>query len=313
MTKASTSTALIISITMLSLSPSIAINYKYVENSEANTTTTATTQNTTYDSSLSLSSRKTLRCHDQCWNGENCHLYECNECPFSCPSFKPLLFDDFHVIGNDDDQSGIEQNQCQTRNTEKCLFKCSTRSDCKKRVCSSCRYCEDDLSSLKAASSCSLQTTFEDQTSLIFSKKSPSYFNRYTHSGKAYFHDGPPTFFHMNSDDVLDYFNSMYGHPLFSRHDLQDRIELALSSPMLDEDTLLTTVHDNGSNGGIHNKTENDNDDDRKGDNNSRKVYNFQQISSQIIIEDSFDKLLKLDLHGCVIADLDSDVDIQQL
>ncbi len=243
------------------------------------------------------------KCDDICWNGDNCALLQCQQCPFSCSLIQnttqnePILvtYDD---DDDDDDDDGEDDNkynpslpaaalpeQCKTIFSKTCSHKCIDEKECTKDFCSQCKFCENNASTIStnttawssSQSSCSLQISFQDYTNSTLFTKTRHYFNRFRHSGKPYFHEAPPTFFHLNSDSTLDYFNSMHGHPLFNERELSRRLEIALSVPINDTD------RDRGT------------------------VYSLRQIADHIIIEDDFDELLKLDLHGCIIVDLDSD------
>lgn len=267
----------------------------------------------------------TITCPDQCWDGKNCHLYICQPCPFSCPP-QNYSGTSSNANGNTNAASNQSQNayndddydasntkfpvellppQCKTINTETCAANsCLYKTDCNKPKCKFCFYCNSNTKSKSksksSTSQCQLQITFRDYTEQIFSKTTPTYFNRFKHSGKPYFHDGPPLFFHHDGDYKLDYFNSMHGHPLFTNQDLTNRMELAIGEGTFSNDDNLYNIHNDttlqSNTTGTH-LSSNENDDG----------YNLRQISNQIIIQESKQKMRQLDLHGSVIADLDQD------
>ncbi len=288
-----------------------------------------------------------------CWNGNNCDRVECQDCPFSCrmaTNVKSYSYDCNDCSFEDDEEEEEEEEerskakgnqpakmlppQCQTVHTQTCTHRCmSVERDCGKKMCSSCSFCQmNNVNNEKNATSpslhsalpiCKTQTNFIDHTETVLFSKTPKYFKRNLHSGRPYFHYGPPTFFHLDSDGHLDYFNSMHGHPLFSTSELRLRLELALNKVVKKNDEDEDALKNNHE---IHNVTENDGyesidfDDDilhqqqpssasspTASHTISQKDYGLRQISKQIIIEDSITDLEFVDLHGCIIADIDND------
>lgn len=198
--------------------------------------------------------------------------------------------------------------QCQTLFTETCNYKCiSAAKDCSTKKCSSCSFCQNENQSNPSTSSCTLNTQFQDHTETILFSKTPKFFHRYTHSGKPYFHEGPPTFFRLDSDEFLDYFNTMHGHPLLNEKALHRRLELALNRVIEDEEINEDGDDDyfdvDTSNGQQHS----DSSSLSKVEKLISKEFGLRSISSHIIIEDPIGDLQKVDLHGCIVADLDND------
>ena len=200
------------------------------------TTAASRTRNIQQQSSL---------CPDTCWNGQNCSLLRCQSCPFSCGAPETCTLEQ-------------QPNTCKPF----CMYK----SECESIGCSECLFCTKQVSS-SSTNICPI-TQFDDRTDAVLFD-SRSYFDQWTHSGKPYFHEGAPLFVDINGDSILDYFNSMHGHP---GEDTYKRMELALS----------------------------------KSSSISLNTLTLMEVSDRIIFEDSND-IVNLDTHGEIIADLDGD------
>lgn len=181
--------------------------------------------------------RKTIEttCMPWCRNAVNCGHERCSGCEFIC------------------------QGQCDYIPNDTCQTWC-TPEKCELKKCSGCVTCQTP-----SQGTCKL-AYFKDVTQQMFSLDS-EYFNQWTHSGKPYFHESAPSMIDIDGDNVLDYFNSMHGHPVDT---YKKRIELALTK----------TRH-------IGN-------------------ISLKEVSNRIIIEDPID-LGFWDAHGTQIADLDGD------
>jgi len=94
-------------------------------------------------------------------------------------------------------------------------------SDCTGSVdeCGGCIFCNG-----VAQPTCTI-ATFNEVTSTVFGSDS-GYWKSWKHSGRPYFHKGPPILFDINGDNVLDYFNSMHGHS----GDFFKRMELGIGN-----------------------------------------------------------------------------------
>ncbi len=200
------------------------------------------------ESGVTSRSYQLFPCHDKCWDGNNCQTSICQHCPFACSS-----------------------NTCNFRSTS-CDYRCIYKSDCTLNQCQNCLFCDDNES---ISLSCPIMTTFEDKTDMVLSESSSStsskFFYSWKHSGRPYFHEGSPLFVDINGDSILDYFNSMHGHPI--ENDIGSRMELAISEV----------------------STQN-------------SVYSFTQVSDRIIIDDfDDDNIYYIDSHGELMADLDGD------
>ena len=265
--------------------------------------------NASYVVGTSTSTSTLFNCPDQCWNGNNCNSQQCQSCRFACPVLGniknendlaiELAWDDDY--GDNDQTTTTQHQQCRTRLDEECSHRCLYKSDCSISDCASCNFCHDvfdidDDDIVSSNTSCRMNIQFQDHTEHALSNKSPLYFHRLGHSGRPYFHDGPPLFFHLNEDSTLDYFNTMHGHPLFNNYKLKRRMELAISSLASPSKTTDTDTDTD---------TDNHNDNDNHTDNHNE--YSLQQIWNQIIFDDDYKDILKLDTHGCIIADLDLD------
>jgi hypothetical protein len=184
-------------------------------------------------------------CRKKCWNGDNCADEKCWGCFFTCPS-----------------------KSCRIRQG-KCAFWCDTEDDCSKSFCEGCKFCpQPNITIPNEAISCPI-ATFQDETSTLFSTNS-NYWKQWNHSGMPYPHEGAPLFVDINGDNVLDYFNSMHGHPM---NKFSNRMELGLSLPRRSSTESYT--------------------------------YTLHEISERIINTDANNETI--DAHGEVIADLDGD------
>ncbi len=179
------------------------------------------------------------QCEVKCWIGGNCGLKRCSGCPFSC--------------------SGV----C-TIPMSRCEPWCILEDHCNVDKCSACLFCNANAGE-EARASCPI-TTFEDRTDKVFSQ-SANYWSLWKHSGKPYFHEGAPLFVDIDGDGILDYVNSMHGHPI---EHIGTRMELGLSTESpLDKNT-----------------------------------FSLRAVSNRIIVEDDVEFL---DTHAEVVADLDGD------
>lgn len=139
---------------------------------------------------------ETLECKSWCKNGRNCGHKRCAGCEFTCGG------------------------QCEYSTADRCGVPCGP-SDCELPWCTNCLFCGEPKGLCPLGS-------FIDKTESYFSADT-SYWNQWKHSGKPYPHEGPPVFFDINGDNILDYFHSLHGHTIDENG--FDRMELARTTP----------------------------------------------------------------------------------
>lgn len=179
-------------------------------------------------------------CPKKCWNGNHCSDTDCRDCFFSCPN-----------------------QTCRPRQ-DSCKTWCHEYSDCSKyKACRGCIFCRN------AKESCPI-ATFKVNGNIFNSEDDGGYWDQWLHSGKPYFHSGPPLFFDINNDNNLDYFNPMHGHETVLSGGFGKRVELGIGTKQDGE-------------------------------------YSIRQYSDRILCTDIDCDKEVIDTHGSIVMDLDGD------
>jgi hypothetical protein len=202
-------------------------------------------------------------CKDECYNGENCMLPACSKsyCEFTC-------------------EQVVDSSTTCSRNPG-CKWITCNADKCGEKTCNQCSFCTQQPLPNSTEILLKSPVTFQDVTYYKI-PSTDAYYQRWGHSGRPYSYEGAPLFVDINGDGILDYFNSMHGHPLDPEDGCKGRMELAESVPYDFEDGVIPPT-----------------------EYSDPTIYRLRHVSDRIIVTE--DKLVGVDLHGENVLDLDGD------